>query len=205
MSVLVVVVCWCPDKYRLADHHRGRSGNTQTQERTHIWCGCCSGWTSYNVPFVGLWTPFISVWPSGYVPADWHDGILVTLYKGRGNRDVTLLTDRRWWWWWWWWWRCVCVWGCCGSWGRTAMTRRSWWNTCQAGWLALCGVSRHHQESVASFRSSTRRLTLHTITRMWCTTTWLNASGTSGRHSELARPWDTVRPTWCTLMYCIVV
>jgi len=35
-----------------------------------------------------LHTLFIQVWRSGIVPADWQEGIIITLYKGKGPRTL---------------------------------------------------------------------------------------------------------------------
>ena len=36
---------------------------------------------------------FIQVWRSGIVPADWQEGIIITLYKGKGPRTITPLLE----------------------------------------------------------------------------------------------------------------
>jgi len=36
---------------------------------------------------VGLHTVFVNVWESGHMPAEWRDGNIVPLYKGKGSRS----------------------------------------------------------------------------------------------------------------------
>ena len=35
----------------------------------------------------GLHSLFTQVWRSGRIPADWRDGILIALYKGKGTKS----------------------------------------------------------------------------------------------------------------------
>jgi len=44
---------------------------------------------------VALRQLFTKVWRSGIVPADWRDGTIITLYKGKGSKNPSIHLIRR--------------------------------------------------------------------------------------------------------------
>ena len=52
--------------------------------RTEFNRNCSSMWRSQSLP---LFTLFAHVWKSGLSPAEWREGIIVSLYKGKGPRN----------------------------------------------------------------------------------------------------------------------
>jgi len=41
-----------------------------------------------------LYSVFIQLWRSGIVPADWQEGITITLHKGKGHQTLCITTDQ---------------------------------------------------------------------------------------------------------------
>jgi len=47
-----------------------------------------------NPVYTVVHLPFMQVWRSGHITADWRDGILTALYKGKGRRRTTSTTGQ---------------------------------------------------------------------------------------------------------------